>query len=324
MNPDNDGQTNPTSEDDSIPCGTCKNICSDSAMECDGCKMWFHIDCGGVTRKDYNYYGNNKLCKRGFMWFCIICREKLKSFNFSANSVSDNNLNNDIKEEVKTIKQGLKNLQDTFSSKFDKLESNFSSKSYAEAVANNIKENIDNNQVISSINENLNSMKKNIENSFNQEKEDKEKARKSKNVCIFNVPELDSDDRKAQKSADISKLKQLLDDKVKLEQADVKAVFRAGEYHAGENPRPIILCLNDMDKRAKLLKLRNLSLTESSKEWRIYINPDRTKHEQKTHKALRQELKHRREEGEENLIIRGGKIVTKPPFPSDPQVPWGE
>ena len=79
-----------------------------------------------------------------------------------------------------------------------------------------------------------------------------------------------------------------------------------------------------MDKRAKLLKLRNLSLNESSKEWNIYINPDRTKHEQNTHKALRQELKRRREEGEENLIIRGGKIVSKPPFRSDPQVPWGE
>ena len=41
----------------------------------------------------------------------------------------------------------------------------------------------------------------------------------------------------------------------------------------------------------------------------IYVNPDRTKEEREQGKKLRQELATRRENGEENLVIRRGKII---------------
>jgi len=43
----------------------------------------------------------------------------------------------------------------------------------------------------------------------------------------------------------------------------------------------------------------------------VFIAPDRTKLEQKKHKRLIAELKERRSEGEENLIIRNGEIAVR-------------
>ena len=48
------------------------------------------------------------------------------------------------------------------------------------------------------------------------------------------------------------------------------------------------------------------------KGWdKVYIGPDRTKRESNEDRQLREELKKRRSKGENNLIIRSGKIVTR-------------
>ena len=77
-----------------------------------------------------------------------------------------------------------------------------------------------------------------------------------------------------------------------------------------ERPRPLILTLNNLDTKTEILEgAYKLSHTP---EWRnIYVAPDRTPKEREEHKMLRDELKRRRQEGEENIVIRKGKIVKK-------------
>ena len=245
------------------------------------------------------------------------------------------------KEDMKSIKQNLQNLQDTLANKFEKLDENFTNKvnnqknelqkSYAEALGT-INSNLENNEVISTISQNLISVKKKIENHTekNKENENEKKIKeiKMKNLCIFNLPEHDSDDAEAQSNADIIKLKKLFHGKVHIEQKHVqsKPVSRLGEYQTGGRPRPLILRLNDLDKRMEILQLRNLTIGDSENEVRVFIQPDRTKREQLKQKELREELKKRRLEANEGqeFVIRGDKIIERMPFRSSPQtVAWG-
>ena len=58
-------------------CGTCKLACHEDqdAIECDGCKTWFHVGgCSNVSKKGYLSYSEGQLAYEGFHWFCKECR----------------------------------------------------------------------------------------------------------------------------------------------------------------------------------------------------------------------------------------------------------
>ena len=56
----------------------------------------------------------------------------------------------------------------------------------------------------------------------------------------------------------------------------------------------------------------------------IYISPDRTKKQQEEHRQLVLQLKKRKADGETNIGIRNGRIVSLQPFRRNPQLYWGE
>ena len=78
-----------------------------------------------------------------------------------------------------------------------------------------------------------------------------------------------------------------------------------------------------LQKKIEILKLRNLYIKHENENIQIYINPDRTYNERIKQKKLLEELKTRREAGEENILIRNGKIMKALPFRFDPQSDWG-
>ena len=156
-----------------------------------------------------------------------------------------------------------------------------------------------------------------------RESEQKSREQKALNVCIFNIPESDADSIEDQYKEDVSKFKEILSNEIVLEKEDVKAFYRIGQEAKSSKPRPIILKLTNEDVRRKLLMLRNLIFTNSSNECKVFINPDRTKKEQEAHRKLLSELKERKSKGEENIVIRNGKIIEFLPFRRNPQLFWG-
>ena len=62
--------------------------------------------------------------------------------------------------------------------------------------------------------------------------------------------------------------------------------------------------------------LRNAKVLRNSSSYKkVFISPDLTPKERATNKQLLEELRHRRQQGETNLIIRRGKIVLKQTSP---------
>ena len=160
-----------------------------------------------------------------------------------------------------------------------------------------------------------------MESKKDEEKESTLRQQKSNNVIIFNIPESEGEPEEAIKE-DVRKLKNVLKDQIEIKPEDIKTIFRKQQSNENKRPRALLLKFNNVEKRTEILKLRNLTFKDSEKSIQIYINPDRTYNERMQHKKARDELKARRDEGEENLLIRNGKVVKYQPFRFDPQSDW--
>ena len=81
---------------------------------------------------------------------------------------------------------------------------------------------------------------------------------------------------------------------------------------APDKIRPLLITTAMVDSKMNMLKsthqLRSIDQYEN-----IYISPDRTRQERESFKKLQAELKHRKDDGEPNLIVRNDKmyIATK-------------
>ena len=90
---------------------------------------------------------------------------------------------------------------------------------------------------------------------------------------------------------------------------------RLGQYKIGTNVKPRLLRVtvrSDETKTNIMKRAYKLNTGVTNKSEKVYINHDLTPKERETEKELRDELRARRGNGEEDLVIRNGKIVTRP------------
>ena len=326
------------------PCG--KLLSTDPTATCDDCKNKYHLQCTDLSTEIRDVIAAQTFSE-GLFYRCPECRTKPKFTPVDKNEF-------DLK--MNELSEKLNSLTSEFSKRLDSIENQNiafpkevkeSITNYAQVVSNNIKENCETKKVVSTmsktmknlennlntkldeeqsslsaINEDLKTVKLNIERNDEKEIDEKQRAQKINNVCIFNVPEFDSTDAEVNYKNDIKIIKTVLNGKVDLGKNDVKAMYRKGNDEASK-PRPIIIKFSSHETKIEILKLRNIVYNDSKKDHQIFIAPDRTTKEQALHRELVQKMKERREKGEENIGIRNGKIVNLQPFRANPQLYWG-
>jgi len=139
------------------------------------------------------------------------------------------------------------------------------------------------------------------------EKEEIEK--KQKNLIFFNVPETESGTVEERLITDQQHVQTVMEGvQVDVTVMDVKRIGRK----LPNKPRPLIVKMGTIDDKFLVLKsAKNLRNFRDSGEFRatVSIQPDLTKLQQKEHKKLVDEMKHRRLQGE-NITIRNGKIIS--------------
>ena len=128
------------------------------------------------------------------------------------------------------------------------------------------------------------------------------------NIVVHNLPEEPSSlpySEKARK--DGHKVEELCRDVLRI-MTKVEKAFRVGTSANGRKRVPVVR-LQDESTKWELVRMAR-ELRNSGQYSNIYISPDRTPEEQRRDKALRDELKRRRADGEA-VEIRRGRIVPK-------------
>ena len=120
-----------------------------------------------------------------------------------------------------------------------------------------------------------------------------------------------TDDEK--KRHDMKKLTELkdADKKLTVKENDVESIFRIGKRIDGK-PRMVCVKLKSHDVRKSLLACAK-RLRESTKPWlkKVFINPDLTKRQRDRNQEARNELSRKKENGEDNLMIRNFQVVKR-------------
>jgi hypothetical protein len=135
--------------------------------------------------------------------------------------------------------------------------------------------------------------------------------RRKKNVIIVGLRESAKETAEERRQDDLNAAKSLLGKLVNIEEQDVKEPIRLGRA-GGHRPRMLKVTMNNEDKKREAVKKSpelNAGVTEPNK--RVYINHDYTPRQRQKYKELKEEKQRRTDQGEENLVIRNGKVMVK-------------
>lgn len=123
-----------------------------------------------------------------------------------------------------------------------------------------------------------------------------ERTTRSKNVIIAGLPEPTIPDNAARQAEDMSSAQNILQN-ASTEQVKIIKAIRLGKYTTEKN-RPLKICFRSPEEAKKILRNKN-KLPDN-----IKVYSDQTPTQKAIMKELSQELIRRKENGEENLIIK--------------------
>ena len=154
-------------------------------------------------------------------------------------------------------------------------------------------------------------------------REERLKEKRKANLMMFNLPERSSRNLQERKKYDmhmVVKVLRVLADNEEIEDKIVKAV-RMGRWSKESNKHPIKVVCKDVDTKFNFLqKSYRLKIDKDEVIKTVRIGTDRTPEEQRKYKELKLELDRRISEGERDLAIRKGQIVSlKPREVENPQ-----
>ena len=272
-------------ESNPLTCNGCTKPVTEVGLCCDKCDLWYHLDCAGLTKTEYNAIDKNSKIK-GIKWFCDNCL-KLEAGSIIEPAVSIAKQNLQIDVLIKLV-ESLQQQNSVI------LELLTKEKKKDEQVKIQLTEAI-------------------IDQREREEKKD--------NIIFFNLEEGEGKNEADDLLSDTEKVKQILkvvSPEVEVEDLIASEVGRLGGRRKGTDtkPRPVRVTLKP-GTRSHILK--NANKLKNSTHNKVGLSPDRTRSELAEFRAKRAEFVKRRDDGEEVVWFKG-EIVLRADLnkPSDP------
>ena len=147
---------------------------------------------------------------------------------------------------------------------------------------------------------------------LSEKKEEDEKLKRKNNLILFKLPESAESEPEEQIKADCSAVKNILEERVTISSGEVVNITRLGRKEDNK-VRPLLIKFKNEEKKWEVLKSsKGLRLLTDNVSYPLFMSVDRTLKEQQSRKILLKELRERKNNGEENLMIRNNSIIKKP------------
>lgn len=331
------GKKGSSKKDILYTCEYCEEEGITYMIECEACERWSCLACHHVTLDMYHFFTDDR---NRAHWFCRDCEaiaiEAAKAK--ISNKIATKNLCNNVESEVnEAIGKILKNAQETMKEMVNEGVKQLKN-SYADVCREPvINANTEGEMYKSRItilqrpkakgkasNTNKNSDNSNDEGemdpgfevgnvvSMTTMEELVDRERRKSNVVFYNVPESQHDQLHDRVAEDKKAVLDIAKNGLKIHNAQVVKAIRLGSKRQDKmsKPRALLIQLESPHRKSEFLSAsKRLRQTDRWKD--TYISPDMTRQQREENWKLRQELKQRRENGEQELVIRQGKIVTR-------------
>ncbi|KAK3887870.1 hypothetical protein Pcinc_008020 [Petrolisthes cinctipes] len=138
--------------------------------------------------------------------------------------------------------------------------------------------------------------------------EEREREKKRNNIIMFNVPESRKTEISEITYEDRERCEEIFQGKLGVKDVKIQRIFRIGRITTGK-VRPVIMEMNEVGIKWELVKRsKKLKNDDDQVTQKIIIAPDLTKREREENDRLREESRHKRQNGGQ-WIIRKGKVV---------------
>lgn len=293
-------------------CGHCNKKCTakgpqSEAIQCDMCYSWVHVACEGLKKEQYKQITQLTISTNNLAYYCSLnqCASLNKKLIHDHLSSLKNNADTPTLRSVQAEQENLHRIISEVSNKLDNLTSqNRNLQKQIEDVChrNDSLQNqiTDTSKTTSQTAASTTESSTTTVLSIADELADRE--RRKNNLIIFNLPET------SDQSKDIAFFNELCQPVFAITVKITKSL-RLGKKVENKN-RPLLISLENQNNTLYITS-RAAYLRRHAKYENIYIVPDMTKYQRSKHKGLVDELKRRKANGEENLVIRNGEIVTR-------------
>ena len=254
---------------------------NDEVIECFGCKEWCHRACTELTDEQY------RCCRDGgasIQWLCEGCKDM-------KNPVSE------IKSRMEVQLDKILTALESVTERLEKLEriqsADIIEKKIEVVVEQKVAEYMD---------------------------EMREKEKRKLNIIVANLSESEKDTAEGRKEEDLERVRTMVGRIADVPADHLLEPVRLGKLTIGRNARPRLLKLEvrtEESKREIMKNVYNLNKTVANAKDRIYINNDSTPKEREQMKQLKQELKMKKDAGENDWVInyRDMKLVKRSVLP---------
>ena len=293
-------------------CGHCSKKCTakgpqSEALQCDMCHSWVHATCEGLKKDQYKQFTQLTNTITNIAYYCSLnqCASLNKKLIYDHLSSLKQNADIPTLRSLQTEQTNLHRIISDISNKLNELSSqNRNLQKQIEDVCFQItspqNQITGTSETVSQTTAPTSESPTTAALSIADELADRE--RRKNNLIIYNLPE--STDNSKDKSFFTELCKSVFDTTVKITKS-----LRLGKKHENKN-RPLLIGLENQQNVVNITS-RAAYLRHHDKYENIYIAPDMTKYQRSKHKQLVDELKRRKSNGENNLIIRNGEIVTR-------------
>ena len=300
-----------------------------SIIICDICLNWLCKDCASIEDKIHDFVTKNDI---PYNYICPACRDEIPRIKdlikISQKQTEMAEDLNKLKLEVEGNKKKLK--------EYEELDV----KNRLSAIEKVIQENNldDEHPPLPAINAATKQIQKDLTTQAVTTKkintnieEEKRKAIRSKNLIVYGMPETPNLTPQELMRSDFHKIRLIYSDRVDLTANDLTSIARLG-YKNTDKIRPIRLTFADEQKRKEILinnkslliegdNMPNCDCKLGGKHIHINVTTDKTKQEREHENQLREELKERRNKGDD-VIIKRGKIVNRNDMPATTHPRW--
>lgn len=293
-------------------------------ISCDICKDWECIECGKVSPEQYDIL----MQITNLTWVCNKCKPTMETMSKFAEKL------NKFERDQEHISRSLHNLDETIHAAVQaeisdlhaviKEEISAEVSNQVSAVERRFDVKIDeiHSQLVQA-NTQINSQGQSQPQSCPAEEvmysiideklsEEREIERRRTNVVLFQLPESENTNILERKSEDIALTTRMLREAeiIDITNSEILRAFRIGKKQENK-VRPVCISLPDKATRNHIL-YNAYKLASKGEEFefrKVGIAPDLTPKQRESRKKLRDELNARREAGEQDLVIRRGKII---------------
>ena len=300
-----------------VKCGTCNkevaekpNVFKNQSLECECCIKWYHVTCAQVEEGKFKAIQEYSL-----HWFCTNCNGAASKLYQNCTNLQAEQVR--LKEEMKTLTKRINDAEQSTDDKMKKLKEETATEveEKLRKLKEELQQEIAQKMAFPPLPEAANpqtspaTSRVQIATVVNETLREKEEILKRKlNLIIHNLAEPVAEE------TDDDKLKVLIEDKLQIDDFDIKIedVTRLGNIRDDGKPRLLKITLETLEMKRKLLscasKLRQLPDTDTYAK--VYVKPDLTKNQQKESKNLYAKLLKQREEDPDNRwVIYRGKIT---------------